>query len=127
MRRLLALALTGAAAVATSATAGPAGAADWPPADLRAYVQSGQYLTDVETATVPARQWLVARTDAIAAQTELCRAAMLPVGTGGARSAPRGATAASVPTTSWATSVLRAGPTETGSRGGGVWRVGAGA
>lgn len=55
-------------------------------ADNRDYVDSGAYLADVTAATAPATAWLLARTDAIARQAELCRAAGYPLQgtTGGA-------------------------------------------
>ncbi|WP_210493643.1 HAD family acid phosphatase [Patulibacter sp. SYSU D01012] len=72
----------GAPAAPATASAAPRAAVpratDWPPADLQAYVDSGRYLQDVVAATVPARDWLVARTDQIAADREACRAAGLP-------------------------------------------------
>jgi HAD superfamily, subfamily IIIB (Acid phosphatase) len=48
-------------------------------ADNRDYVDSGQYLADVTTATAPASSWLLARTDTIARQSELCRTAGFPL------------------------------------------------
>jgi hypothetical protein len=55
-------------------------------ADNRDYVDSGQYLADVTAAAAPASDWLLARTDTIARQAELCRAAGFPLG--GATLAP---------------------------------------
>ena len=48
-------------------------------ADYRDYVDSGQYLADVTAAAAPASAWLLARTDTIARQAELCRAAGYPL------------------------------------------------
>jgi hypothetical protein len=108
MRRA-ALAATLAAATVATATGAPGGTAA-EPTDLRDYVNSGAYLADVTEATVPARTWLVTRTDAIAAERAACTAAGLPVGTTTAARRAAGTTTAPSPTAATGTATFSLGP-----------------